>query len=143
MLGLPKKINLMDFEGTVHYDIDMWRFWQLEEGVLGVDPKLLQTNDGDIPPVIHVDTDAPLISDVDGSVITDDMWGIYYKPDWHFGGIRGGAAPYVVETPVDDVPIDPYGLVKKFNGKTQPHEAKGRLITSLDLLSKYWKFCNI
>ncbi|MDE0745560.1 MAG: monomeric sarcosine oxidase, partial [SAR202 cluster bacterium] len=61
------------------------------------------------PPVIHVDTDAPLISDVDGSVITDHLWGIYYKPDWHFGGIQGGAAPYKVETQVDKVAIDPYG----------------------------------
>jgi glycine/D-amino acid oxidase-like deaminating enzyme len=87
----------------------MWRFWQLEEGVLNVEPEMLQTNEGEIPPVIHVDTDAPLISDVDGSVITKDMWGIYYKPDWHFGGIQGGAAPYKVETPVDEVAIDPYG----------------------------------
>ncbi|MEE2689579.1 MAG: FAD-binding oxidoreductase [Pseudomonadota bacterium] len=109
MLDLPKVISVMDLDGNVHHNIDMWRFWQLEEGVLAVDPKILQTNNGEIPPVIHVDTDAPLISDVDGSVITDDMWGIYYKPDWHFGGIQGGAAPYVVETPVDDVSIDPYG----------------------------------
>ena len=61
------------------------------------------------PPVLHVDTDAPLISDVDGSVITEEMWGIYYKPDDHFGGIQGGASPYKVDTPVDKVAIDPYG----------------------------------
>ena len=48
-------------------------------------------------------------SDVDGSTITEDMWGIYYKPDWHFGGIQGGASPYKVDTPVDDVKVDPYG----------------------------------
>ncbi len=109
MLGLPRKISVKGTDGTVHDGIDMWRFWQLEEGVLKVDPEMLQTNDGEIPPVIHVDTDAPLVSDVDGSVITEDMWGIYYKPDWHFGGIQGGAAPYTVETPVDEVAIDPYG----------------------------------
>jgi hypothetical protein len=56
-----------------------------------------------------VDTDATLISDVDGSVITEEMWGIYYKPDWHFKGIQGGASPYKVHTPVDKVAIDPYG----------------------------------
>jgi glycine/D-amino acid oxidase-like deaminating enzyme len=56
-----------------------------------------------------VDTDAPLTSDVDGSLITEKMWGIYYKPDNHFGGIQGGAAPYKIQTPVDDVAIDPYG----------------------------------
>ena len=87
----------------------MWRFWQLEEGLLQVSPETLLTNDGKMPPVIHVDTDAPLFSDVDGSLITEEMWGIYYKPDWHFNGIQGGAAPYKVNTPVDEVAIDPYG----------------------------------
>ncbi len=109
MLGLPKQITLKDLAGEVHEGVDMWRFWQLEEGVLNVAPETLLTNDGEMPPVIHVDTDAALISDVDGSTITDQMWGIYYKPDWHFGGIQGGAAPYKVETPVDEVQIDPYG----------------------------------
>jgi glycine/D-amino acid oxidase-like deaminating enzyme len=56
-----------------------------------------------------VDTDAPLISDVDGSVIVEEMWGIYYKPDTHFGGIQGGAMPYKVDKPYADVLIDPYG----------------------------------
>ena len=109
MLDLPKKINVMDLNGAVHDDVDMWRFWQLEEGLLQVAPETLLTNGGEMPPVIHVDTDAPLVSDVDGSVITDEMWGIYYKPDWHFGGIQGGAAPYKVNTPVAEVAIDPYG----------------------------------
>jgi len=109
MLGLPKQITVKDLEGNTHDDVDMWRFWQLEEGVLKVDPELLKTNDGNLPPVIHVDTDAPLMSDVDGKVITEEMWGIYYKPDWHFNGVQGGASPYKVETPVDEVAIDPYG----------------------------------
>ncbi|MGB1154855.1 MAG: NAD(P)/FAD-dependent oxidoreductase, partial [Paracoccaceae bacterium] len=59
MLGMPKQITLKDLEGNVHKGIDMWRFWQLEEGVLQVEPEMLQTNDGKLPPVIHVDTDAP------------------------------------------------------------------------------------
>jgi len=109
MLDLPNHITVKTPEGKVHEDVDMWRFWQLEEGVLQVPPETLMTNDGAMPPVIHVDTDAPLYSAVDGSLVTDEMWGIYYKPDWHFGGIQGGAAPYKVETPVDDVAIDPYG----------------------------------
>ena len=109
MLDLPKKIDVVDLNGAVHDDVDMWRFWQLEEGLLQVAPETLLTNGGEMPPVIHVDTDAPLVSDVDGSVITDEMWGIYYKPDWHFGGIQGGAAPYKVNTPVAEVAIDPYG----------------------------------
>jgi glycine/D-amino acid oxidase-like deaminating enzyme len=105
MLELPKQIDVKDLDSN----IDIWRYWQLEEGVLQVDPEMQKTNDGRMPPVIHVDTDAPLLSDEDGSLITEDMWGIYYKPDWHFGGIQGGAAPYKVHTPVDEVAIDPYG----------------------------------
>ena len=109
MLGLPKKISVTDLEGKRHEEVDMWRFWQLQEGVLRVDPGMLKSNDSEMPPVIHVDSDAPLISDVDGSVITEEMWGIYYKPDTHFGGIQGGAAPYKVKKAADDVAIDPYG----------------------------------
>ena len=83
--------------------------WCLQEGTLGVDPKLQRTNDGKMPPVIHVDTDAPLHSDVDGSLITDKLWGIYYKPDFHFGGVQGGAMPFKVKTAPDEVKVDPYG----------------------------------
>jgi glycine/D-amino acid oxidase-like deaminating enzyme len=109
MLDMPKQITVKDLNGEVHENVDMWRYWQLEEGVLNIDPELGYADDGTMAPVIHVDTDAPLISDVDGSIITEEMWGIYYKPDHHFGGIQGGASPYKVETPVDKVAIDPYG----------------------------------
>jgi len=44
-----------------------------------------------------------------GSLITSEMWGIYYKPDFHFGGIQGGAAPFIVEKNTDEIAIDPYG----------------------------------
>ena len=108
MLDLPKQIRIRE-NGGFHEGVDMWRFWQLEEGVLLVDPELGRMDDGGLPPVVHVDTDAALKSTVDGSTITEDMWGIYYKPDFHFGGIQGGASPYKVETPVDQVQIDPYG----------------------------------
>jgi glycine/D-amino acid oxidase-like deaminating enzyme len=37
------------------------------------------------------------------------MWGIYYKPDLHFGGIQGGAAPFKIDTDPDSVKVDPYG----------------------------------
>ncbi len=109
MLDLPKSVSVRGSDGTVHDGIDMWRYWCLEEGTLGVDPNLQKMNDGGMPPVIHVDTDAPLLSDVDDSVITEDMWGIYYKPDFNFAGIQGGAMPYEVKTPVDEVALDPYG----------------------------------
>ena len=109
MLELPKKISIKDRSGKVHENVPMWKFWCLEEGTLGVDPNIHKTNDGRFPPVIHVDTDAPLYSDVDGSLITDKLWGLYYKPDFNFGGIQGGASPYKVEQEADKVAIDPYG----------------------------------
>jgi len=109
MLELPRAVTIKGSDGEMHHDIPMWIFWSLQEGTLGVDPKMQRTNDGEMPPVIHVDSDAPLISDVDGSVITEEMWGIYYKPDFHFNGIQGGAAPFKVPTEPDKVAVDPYG----------------------------------
>ena len=108
MLGLPKRISMHDPSSGQSHETDMWRYWQLEEGVLELPPETLLTNDGDVPPVIHVDTDAPLHAE-GGELVTDEMWGIYYKPDWHFDGVQGGASPYKVPTPVDEVAIDPYG----------------------------------
>lgn len=109
MLELPKAIDVKGNDGTIHRDVPMWVFWSLQEGTLGIDPTLQKTNDGEFPPVVHVDSDVPLYSDIDGSLITDQMWGIYYKPDFNFGGIQGGAAPFKVETNPDDVAVDPYG----------------------------------
>jgi methylglutamate dehydrogenase subunit A len=109
MLDLPRTVSIKGADGVIHDDIGMWVYWSLQEGTLGVDPNLQMTNEGKMPPVIHVDSDAPLYSDVDGSLITDQMWGIYYKPDFHFGGIQGGAAPFKVPTDPDKVAVDPYG----------------------------------
>ena len=109
MLDLPREVSIKGPGGRMHEGIPTWRYWCLEEGVIGVDPDLQRLNDGGMPPVIHVDTDTPLRSDVDGSVITEEPWGIYYKPDFHFDGVQGGAMPYEVKTPADDVAIDPYG----------------------------------
>jgi glycine/D-amino acid oxidase-like deaminating enzyme len=109
MLELPKTVSIKGRDGLMHHNIPMWRYWALEEGTLGLDPGFQKTNDGRMPPVIHVDTDAPLYSDVDGSLITEEMWGIYYKPDFNFGGIQGGAMPYKVDRPADEVAVDPYG----------------------------------
>jgi len=109
MLELPRTVDIRGADGVMHEGIGMWVYWSLQEGTLGVDPNLQIANDGNLPPVIHVDSDAPLYSDVDGSLITDQMWGIYYKPDFHFGGIQGGAAPFKVPTDPDKVAVDPYG----------------------------------
>ena len=52
--------------------------------------------------MIHLDTDAPLYTD-DGTLVTDELWGIYFKRDRH--GVQGGASPLVVD---GDVELDPY-----------------------------------
>ena len=110
MLDLPKKISIRDEKGKLHKDYPMWIYWFLTEGVLGVDPNFQKTDEGKMPPVVHVDSDAHLFSDVDGSLITDKMWGIYYKPDFNFKGVQGGAIPYKINKPVGDVKVDPYGV---------------------------------
>jgi glycine/D-amino acid oxidase-like deaminating enzyme len=109
MLDLPRTVSIRGRDGKMHDGVRMWKYWCLEEGTLGVDPNMHKTNDGKMPPVIHVDTDAPLYSDVDGRLLDDKLWGLYYKPDFNFGGIQGGASPYKVEGEPDKVAIDPYG----------------------------------
>jgi len=108
MLDLPRKIRILDGDKFVE-NVEMWRYYCLQEGTLGVDPNMLKTNDGKMPPVVHVDSDEPLYSNIDGSLITEKMWGIYYKPDFSFDGIQGGSAPYDVDNTGDDFSVDPYG----------------------------------
>jgi hypothetical protein len=110
MLELPMEVNIRNAAtDEISEGIPMWIYWSLQEGTLGVDPTLQVTNEGNMPPVIHVDTDAPLHSDQDGRLLTDTMWGIYYKPDFHFDGVQGGAAPFIVDKPAAEVAVDPYG----------------------------------
>jgi methylglutamate dehydrogenase subunit A len=108
MLGLPDRIDVTAPDGTVHPDRPMWTYLALQEGTLGVDPHEFRTNDGALPPVVHVDSDQPL-HDEDGALVAEGMWGIYYKPDFAFDGVQGGAAPLPVPRPAAEVAIDPYG----------------------------------
>jgi glycine/D-amino acid oxidase-like deaminating enzyme len=109
MLGLPERISVTRPDGTVDPDAPMWTYWALQEGTLAVDPAEFTDNRGSFPPVMHVDSDAPLCDDMTGDLITDGMWGIYYKPDFYFGGVQGGASPYVIDKPAAEVAVDPYG----------------------------------
>jgi glycine/D-amino acid oxidase-like deaminating enzyme len=108
MLDLPGETKVLGRDGQV-YERPTWTYWCLQEGTLGVDPAYLLDNEGHMPPVVHVDTDAPLVDDRDGTLVTDELWGIYYKPDFNFGGVQGGAMPWTVERPADEVAVDPYG----------------------------------
>jgi glycine/D-amino acid oxidase-like deaminating enzyme len=102
MLGLPGTIDIRTPSGEVVRDRPMWTYWNLQEGEITVDPLVFATADGGAPPVIHLDTDAPLYTD-DGDLVTDELWGIYFKRDRH--GVQGGASPLVVD---GDVELDPY-----------------------------------
>ncbi|MGI9031239.1 MAG: NAD(P)/FAD-dependent oxidoreductase [Ilumatobacteraceae bacterium] len=108
MLDLPATTKVMAPDGAVH-ERPTWVYWSLQEGTLGVDPGELTDNDGGMPPVVHVDTDALLFDDADGSLVTDRLWGIYFKPDFNFGGVQGGAVPFIVDRPAEEVAVDPYG----------------------------------
>jgi glycine/D-amino acid oxidase-like deaminating enzyme len=102
MLDLPMEIDIRTPEGDVVAGQPMWTYWNLQEGEITVDPLMFARADGSAPPVIHLDTDAPLVAD-DGQLITDELWGIYFKRDRH--GVQGGASPLVVD---GDVELDPY-----------------------------------
>jgi glycine/D-amino acid oxidase-like deaminating enzyme len=102
LLGLPARIDIRTPSGEVVQDQPMWTYWNLQEGEISVDPKMFALAHGGAPPVIHLDTDAPLRTD-DGRLVTDELWGIYFKRDRH--GVQGGASPLVVD---GDVELDPY-----------------------------------
>jgi glycine/D-amino acid oxidase-like deaminating enzyme len=102
LLGLPETIDVHTPSGDVVPERPMWTYWNLQEGEIAVDPTLHATADGSAPPVIHLDTDAPLYTD-EGKLVTDELWGIYFKRDLH--GVQGGASPLVVDR---DVELDPY-----------------------------------
>jgi methylglutamate dehydrogenase subunit A len=102
LLGLPATIDVRTPSGDVARDRSMWTYWNLQEGEITVDPTMFARADGSAPPVMHLDTDAPLYAD-DGKLITDELWGIYFKRDRH--GVQGGSEPLVVD---GDVELDPY-----------------------------------
>ena len=102
LLGLPDRIDVRTPSSDVVPSRPMWTYWNLQEGEIGVDPTAFATADGGPPPVIHLDSDAPLYTD-DGELVTDELWGIYFKRDR--GGVQGGASPLPVER---DVELDPY-----------------------------------
>jgi methylglutamate dehydrogenase subunit A len=84
LLGLPRRLEVAGEER------EMWTYWYLQEGEIEVDPGVFVTADGSVPPVLHVDSHAPLHDD-EGRLVTDEQWGIYAKQDRH--GVQGGASP--------------------------------------------------
>jgi methylglutamate dehydrogenase subunit A len=96
LLGLPRRLEVAGEER------EMWTYWYLQEGEVDIDPSVFVTADGNLPPVLHVDSHAPLSAD-DGNLITDEQWGVYFKQDKH--GVQGGASPLPKGHEFD---VDPY-----------------------------------
>ena len=84
MLELPSRLEVSGEER------EMWTYWYLQEGEIAVNPSMFVTADGSLPPVLHVDSHAPLHDDA-GELITSEQWGVYFKQDKH--SVQGGAEP--------------------------------------------------
>jgi glycine/D-amino acid oxidase-like deaminating enzyme len=102
MLGLPPSLDVHQPDGGVARDRPMWTYWYLQEGEAAFDPGEFVTADGSPSPVLHVDSDAPLRAD-DGTLVTDEAWGVYFKPDRET--VQGGASPLTVGP---EFTVDPY-----------------------------------
>jgi glycine/D-amino acid oxidase-like deaminating enzyme len=96
LLGLPRRLEVAGEER------EMWTYWYLQEGEIEVDPSIFVTATGLLPPVLHVDSHAPLHAD-DGTLITDEQWGVYFKQDKN--SVQGGASPLPKG---HDFQLDPY-----------------------------------
>ena len=96
LLGPPRRLEVAGKEQ------EMWTYWYLQEGEIDVDPQVFVTADGKLPPVLHVDSHAPLHAD-DGALITDEQWGVYFKQDR--ASVQGGASPLPKG---HDFDVDPY-----------------------------------
>ena len=102
MLGLPDRLDVHQPDGAVAADQPMWTYWYLQEGEAAFDPREFVTADGAPSPVLHVDSAAPLHAD-DGALITEEPWGVYFKPDRDT--VQGGASPLTVGP---EFTVDPY-----------------------------------
>jgi methylglutamate dehydrogenase subunit A len=102
MLGLPDRLDVRQPDGELVPDQAMWTYWYLQEGEAAFDPKSFVTDAGVSSPVLHVDSEAPLYAD-DGTLVTDEFWGVYFKPDRE--SIQGGAQPLTVGP---EFKVDPY-----------------------------------
>ena len=102
MLGLPDRLDVRQPDGDVVTDQPMWTYWYLQEGEVAFDPKIVRHRRRQVSPVLHVDSDAPLHAD-DGTLITDEFWGVYFKPDRD--SVQGGAQPLTVGP---EFKVDPY-----------------------------------
>ena len=80
-------------------------YWKAQEGEFTLHGAGLSGRAGSEAPVVHLDQAAPLRSDRDGRVLTEDAWGIYFRMGRTGTGITGGGLPVLLDEPE----LDPYG----------------------------------
>ncbi len=102
LLGLPDRLDVRQPDGSLVADQPMWTYWYLQEGEIDVDPQVFVTDDGRLPPVLHVDSETPLLDDA-GRLVTDELWGVYFKQDR--ASVQGGASPLKMGP---EFQVDPY-----------------------------------
>ena len=140
ILELPKTIKIKKPDGLFTEDLKMWSYMALEEGELEVDPHSYRTSKKLEYPVIHVDTEATLISDKNSNIIHEnEMWGFYYKPDIYRNGIQGGSSPYDITKPNEQVSLDPYGHE---SNEFQPRDSfEDKFTSALAFCQKQFEGC--
>ena len=104
MLGLEPTVVLG--AGDAAEQRPLVEYWLAREGDYVLPGVGLSGSAGRAAPVVHFDHTAPLYSDRDGRLITDDPWGIYFRMGKTGSGIVGGGLPTAMGT---SFKVDPYG----------------------------------
>jgi glycine/D-amino acid oxidase-like deaminating enzyme len=80
-------------------------YWKAQEGEFELQGAGAGGRSGHEPPVVHLDQSAPLRSDRDDALLSDDPWGIYFRVDREGTAVTGGGLPVLLSDP----DLDPYG----------------------------------
>ncbi len=105
----PEWWQMQGLEPVVRHggeEVPISEYWLAREGDFVLPGVGLSGSAGRSAPVVHYDMDEPLVSQRDGSVITDEPWGVYFRLGRTGEGIVGGALPLEMG---DGFSIDPYG----------------------------------
>ncbi len=103
MLGLAPELEVAS--GGTSEGRPLTAYWKAQEGEFQLPGVGLGGRAGREPPVVHLDQSGPLLSDLDGRVIADGAWGIYFRMGRTGTAVTGGGLPVRLAEPA----LDPYG----------------------------------